>query len=100
MNLVDLDPRKDPKDDSLTPIGELKKVQISVENFQVMQIGSRITHEEETNITKVLRDNIDLFAWKPLDMLGIDFDIVCHKLSINPSSKVGAKRKCKDEEDK
>ena len=31
--LVDLDPRGDPTDDSLTPIGEVKKVHISIESF-------------------------------------------------------------------
>lgn len=35
VNLVDLDHWGDPADDSFTPIGELKKVKISVEDFQV-----------------------------------------------------------------
>lgn len=33
VNLVDLDPREDPLDDSLTPIGELENVQIGVKSF-------------------------------------------------------------------
>lgn len=33
VNLVELDPRDDPEDDTLTPIGELKMVQICVEDF-------------------------------------------------------------------
>lgn len=33
VNLVDIDPREDLADDSLDPIGELKKVQIGIEYF-------------------------------------------------------------------
>lgn len=46
--------------DRLVPIGELRKVQIGTEDFQVTQIGSGLSQEEETDIIKILRDNIDL----------------------------------------
>lgn len=45
VNLVGLDPLEDHADDSLTPIGELKKVQIGAEYFQVTHIGSEIYQE-------------------------------------------------------
>lgn len=68
--MVDLDPQGDLVDDNLTPIGELKKVQISVEDFQVTHIGSRLSQEEEEDIIKLLRDKsrcldmeVIIYAW-------------------------------------
>jgi len=36
---------------------------------------------------KFLLDNLDVFAWIPTDMHGIDPDILCHKLSIMADAK-------------
>lgn len=47
-----------------------------------------MSQEEEADIIKMLRDNVDLFVWKPLDIPGIDLKVVCHQLSLDPSLKV------------
>ena len=31
--------------------------------------------------------NLDVFAWSPLDMPGIDPDVICHKLSIREGAR-------------
>ena len=86
--------------DSLTHIGKLEKVQIGTEDFQVTHIGLRLSQEEEANIIEVLRDNSDLFTWKPSYMPGVDPNVVCHHLSLDPSSKAVMHRKQKNREEK
>lgn len=41
-----------------------------------------------------------MFAWTPLDMLGIDTKVVTHRLAIHPSAKPVAQRKRKVSKDK
>ena len=38
-------------------------------------------------LTNFLRENMDIFTWKPVDMLGVPRELVEHKLDLNPSSK-------------
>ncbi|MCI41489.1 gag-pol polyprotein, partial [Trifolium medium] len=44
---------------------------------------------------KILKENVDLFAWKPSDMPGINESVITHKLSISPNIKPIAQRKRK-----
>jgi len=37
---------------------------------------------------KFLLDNLDVFAWTPTDMPGIDLSIIYHKLSIKANAKL------------
>lgn len=75
-------------------------MQIGVKDFQVTQIGSGLSQEEEANIIKVLRENVDLFAWKPSEIPRIDPIVVCHHLSLDPSSNALMQRKQKNGEEK
>ncbi|GAU47407.1 hypothetical protein TSUD_403880 [Trifolium subterraneum] len=58
-------------------------------------LGTRLDEEEREKIITILRKNVDLFAWKPLDMPGIDESIITHKLAIAPNSKPVSQRKRK-----
>jgi ribonuclease HI len=51
--------------------------------------------EEREKILATLKKNIDLFAWHPSDMPGIDETIITHKLSISPETKPVSQRKRK-----
>lgn len=42
VNLIDLAPREDLTEDNLTPVEELKMVQIDSKYFQTIQIGSNL----------------------------------------------------------
>ena len=33
-----------------------------------------------------LRENVDVFAWDAYDALGVDPNLICHYLNVNPSS--------------
>lgn len=90
---MDLDFKEDSAPDNLTLLGDLKKVQIEAEEFQTAQFGSGLTLDEELGIVQILRHDMDLFAWKPSDMSGIDPDIMCHQLPIDLNQKAVSQRK-------
>lgn len=56
--------------------------------------------EEEAEIIIILKENVDLFAWKPTDMPGIDSNIVCYHLVQDPTIKSVSQRKQKDGKEK
>ena len=47
-----------------------------------------------------LRDNKDIFAWKPLDMPGIPREVAEHTLKIHLGSKLMKQRLCRFDEEK
>lgn len=52
---------------------------------QVLRIGKSLSPEAKTEMIRFLKGNLDVFAWKHEDMVGIDPRISCHHLNINPS---------------
>jgi hypothetical protein len=92
---LDLDPREEFQDRRVSPIEELEKVQIGSEAHQTTNIGTSMQPEEREKILATLKKNIDLFAWHPSDMPGIDETIITHKLSISPETKPVSQRKRK-----
>jgi hypothetical protein len=62
-------------------------VQIGETAHQTTNLGTAIQLEEREKILATLKRNIDLFAWHPSDMPGIDETIITHKLSISPETK-------------
>jgi hypothetical protein len=55
---------------------------------------------ENEKIIAILRRNVDLFAWHPKDMPGIDERIITHKLAISPKAKPVSQRKRKQSEER
>jgi hypothetical protein len=51
--------------------------------------------EERESVLTILKENVDLFAWKPEDMLGIDETVITHKLAIASNAKPVVQRKRK-----
>jgi hypothetical protein len=92
---LDLDPREEFQDRRVSPIEELEKVQICSEAHQTTSIGTSMQPEEREKILATLKKNIDLFAWHPSDMPGIDETIITHKLSISPETKPVSQKKRK-----
>lgn len=48
------------------------------------QVSVHLATEEKEELSGLLRQYIDVFAWSYEDMPGLSTDIVSHKLSINP----------------
>ncbi|CAL8175714.1 unnamed protein product [Prunus armeniaca] len=56
-------------------------------------IGSVLSPDEKVELTTFLQNNKDMFAWSPLDMPGIDPNIICHQLHVNPACKPVAQKR-------
>ncbi|XP_022859516.1 uncharacterized protein LOC111380239 [Olea europaea var. sylvestris] len=52
---------------------------------QVLRIEKSLSPEEKIEMIRFLKENLDVFAWKHKDIVGIDSRISCHHLNINPS---------------
>ncbi|GKC62331.1 reverse transcriptase domain-containing protein [Tanacetum coccineum] len=49
---------------------------------QTIAIGSTLTKKGHTKLCALLRQNLDVFAWKPTDMTGIPRHIAKHRLNV------------------
>ena len=50
-------------------------------------VNSLLSNEEREQLQLVLLNNIDVFAWSHLDMVGINLKVASHKLNIIPTAK-------------
>jgi len=65
-----------------------------------MKIGADLDPIVETALCRVLRTNMTSFAWSARDMPGINPDILCHRLNINPQMKPRIQRRRRLDEEK
>lgn len=79
----------------LTPIEDLKEVQIGSFSHKVTKICTSLYEEKGCEIVNQLIKNACLFAWAPSNMPAIDTKLVSHPLTIHPSAKPVAQRKHK-----
>jgi hypothetical protein len=100
MEAADLDPREEFHEERVSPIDELEEVQIGNEEHQITKLRVNMQPQERMEILKILKKNVDLFAWHPKDMPGIDESIITHKLAISPKAKPVAQRKRKQGEER
>ncbi|XP_065050275.1 uncharacterized protein LOC135680323 [Musa acuminata AAA Group] len=49
---------------------------------QTVRIGSELPEREREQLVGLLRENADVFAWSPSDMMGVDPEVVEHHLNI------------------
>ncbi|GAU32939.1 hypothetical protein TSUD_153560 [Trifolium subterraneum] len=92
---TELDPREEFHEGRVSPIEDLEEIKIGSEPHQVTNIGTTLPAEEKDKVIETLRRNVDLFAWHPKDMPGIDESIITHKLAIHPDAKPVSQRKRK-----
>ena len=80
----------DMRDEVLTrpePSEELEPVSLDDDPEHLAYVGSKLTEDLKSLLTKFLRQNRDVFAWKQADMGGIDPTITTHRLNTSPSFK-------------
>jgi hypothetical protein len=100
VEAADLDPREDFHKDRVSPKDELEEVRIGEEEHQTTKLGVNMQPKERAEILEILRKNVDLFAWHPKDMPGIDENIITHKLAISPKAKSVSQCKRKQGEER
>ena len=50
------------------------------------QIGKSLPLGDQVSILLALVQNLDVFAWSPYEVLGVDLDFITHKLNVDPLS--------------
>ena len=60
------------------------KVRILLNDDRNFLIGSSVTKEERVEMLLFLVQNIDVFAWNPYEVLGVDPEFIVHKLKLDP----------------
>ncbi|KAL2462192.1 RT RNaseH 2 domain-containing protein [Abeliophyllum distichum] len=50
----------------------------------MLQVGLKLDEKIKQEIKQFLRENIDVFAWKHSDMVGINSSVACHALKVDP----------------
>ena len=51
------------------------------------RIGTSMKEKVKKDLVQFLRKSVDVFAWSHDDMLGIDPNVITHRLNVYPSSK-------------
>ncbi|GAU31015.1 hypothetical protein TSUD_393000 [Trifolium subterraneum] len=92
---ADLDPREEFQEGRVSPTEELEEIKIGDKAHQVTNLGTTLPYEERGKIIPTLRKNVDIFAWRPKDIPGIDDGIITHKLAIMPNFKPVSQKKRK-----
>ena len=80
----------DMRDEVLTrpkPSEELELVLLDDDPEHLAYIGSRLAKDLKSPLTLFLKQNKDVFAWKQVDMGGIDPIVITHRLNVSPSLK-------------
>lgn len=68
--------------------GEIMSIELLPERpGHSVRLGQQLPGEIQEALTGILRKNVDLFAWKPEDMKGINPKIAVHRLNIKPDAK-------------
>ena len=50
-------------------------------------IGAHLSDKQESALVEFIRENRDVFAWKPSDMPGVPRELAEHCLHVNPNAR-------------
>ena len=64
---------------------KLVMVKILSDTNKYFQVGASMSNEERVQVLLFLIQNMDVFAWNPYEVLGVDLGFIVHKLNIDPS---------------
>ncbi|KAK7273455.1 hypothetical protein RIF29_14505 [Crotalaria pallida] len=95
VSLTDLDVRAELDESRPTPKGEWEYLTLDSYPIRQIKLGSDLPPNIKDELSELQIANKDLFALTSADMLGIDPNFICHKLSINPGAKPMAQIKRK-----
>ena len=69
------------------PLEELEPIQLDDQPEHLFYIGSKLAKDVKDLLVHILKQNIEIFAWKQEDMGGIDPVVITHNLNISLSFK-------------
>ena len=80
-------------------VEELIRVKILPDTNKYFQIGTSMKDEDRVQVLLFLTQNINVFAWSPYEVPGVDPGFIVHKLNVDPSyppKKQKPRRSAKD----
>src|SRR3954466_1068444 len=84
-SLIDLlDTREDLHVQRVSPVEEVEKIPLERSSEKYLQTGSCLKEPLKARLVDFLRSNLDVFAWTPSDMPGINPEVIAHELNIQP----------------
>ena len=84
MEVLD-DVGKEPAEKSKETLKKILVQEGDEECFFLLDSG--LAEEEERELEAFLRTNIEVFAWTPYEMPGIDPEVTCHRLNVDRLAK-------------
>ena len=79
------DVNKEPAEKSEEALKKILVQDGDEERFFLLSSG--LAKEEEKELETFFRANMEVFAWTPYEMPGIDPEVTCHKLNVDRSVK-------------
>jgi hypothetical protein len=73
--------------ETYAPCEELEIVTFSSDPKNYFKIGWELRSADRTELINFLTSNIDVFAWDPYKVPGVDPDYIQHQLNVDPHSK-------------
>nr|GEV36074.1 reverse transcriptase domain-containing protein [Tanacetum cinerariifolium] len=67
------------------PVAEKKGIKVAIYpeyTYQTITIGGSLTEKGRMELCDLLKNNLDVFAWKPLDMIRVPRSLVEHQFNI------------------
>ncbi|XP_074377886.1 uncharacterized protein LOC141719406 [Apium graveolens] len=84
----DLDPRIPTPIEKTGPAEDTISIPVDKNDpSKVLKMGSQLDDEMRGGLTRFLIANLDVFAWSHSDMIGVDSEVMCHRLNILPNCK-------------
>jgi hypothetical protein len=72
-----------------TKAKEIKEVDLNTgDKSKTTKIGAHLDPKQESTLINFMCANVDVFAWKPADMLGIRWELIEHSLNISMTTKL------------
>ncbi|XP_074352696.1 uncharacterized protein LOC141691843 [Apium graveolens] len=85
---ADLDPRMPPMVERAGAAEDIIPILVDPNDpSKVHIIGSNLSPDLRDDLARFLRRNLDVFAWSHSDMIGIDPNVICHRLNLDPKKK-------------
>ncbi|XP_074346599.1 uncharacterized protein LOC141685395 [Apium graveolens] len=84
----DLDPRIPMPMEKMGPAEDTIEIPVDEKDpSKVLRIGSLLTPSLKEGLSIFMLANLDVFPWSHSDMVGINPEIMCHRLNIDPKHK-------------
>ncbi|GAU46761.1 hypothetical protein TSUD_92560 [Trifolium subterraneum] len=84
----------------LIPDGEFELVPLGEDPTKGVKIGADLPDLVKRQLKACLRENAELFAWSAAEMPGIDPEVACHQLTIDPRASAVVQRRRKQSPEK